>query len=1136
MCGVAMNEAWIDRVVLNRARAVLSGVFTVERKSSVRLSAMVGWTLPEKGNLLLVITGEHLTEAKAAEIGFIKTSSGFYRYLLPSIKDGKLAFDFEVIPEVTGFQIRPWNMTTPVVLEDVVLTSEDAVPAFPGQSRRVVKRWHTLAADGSLPLLANFLIRKENCGFHCVAHCNRWYESMDEFAIRARSDAFGREDVYVETRTGELVPASRQRAQPAFLEIPASVDEYLKSIGDKSRNMIRKARKLGYEFRNIAPETLGQDIYDIRTADPMRQGRPIPEYFHTNPPQYVLAPSPVGCEIHTEKFIGIFLGDRLVSYITVFLFGELAQVNHILCHKAHATNGVMNLNVLHMVDELITRHPHVKAVNYMYIAGHDSGIDTFRRSVGFTPRNFLAYDGAPAMFADIHTPSASGDAGDEPSAQQSGKGKEKLRLSQWSFIREAIAEEGALAHVADRIGRAVVEMPKPAPEQFVEYIGKGLVKSVAVHPAGAIIAVPFPAQVDAKVGHGVVDYLSRRFKGIPVGDEGFRAGFKGGELRALAFFEITDWAEQFCNGILVLEKVTDAPGTPPESVETADVQVKAEADFLAATAVRPSRLERVRLVEDYQPLAEDWLKAGVAQMSFMTGATRIEVKIGTRFPWNHTFALNADRMWYYSLAYVGRLLATWAQRKDADARKLAVDLISSFMDFTAIAGNRLAIGSIPSADHSASERLKVLLTCHQLLEEVGGPTALRVRLLREIHRWAEWLADDQNLGVGNHKLMGATSLIYVCALLADGEGSGYLKIAADRILSLAAQSFDEDGLCNENTIGYHNFNLSLYRKLRAVLTNLQIAGDLRDDIDALIGRASRALELCVLPDGKIPPIGDSPRYDLGLPSRNGAFCFFESGFAVVKRDGLYLSLVCGGRTEWHKQMDDSSIYLQYNGVDVVVDAGSYSYDQSDPYSRCITSTTGHSAIVPAVLDGLPRHEVQSKFGPVSGRIERFEESDDGVRIACTYTVPGCDAALNRYVFVGRSDEVVVVDTFEAPDTADVVQRFLLGPEIETAAGDECIHLSAQKFAGTLIHRGANADIYTGQCDDRIRGWTAFEFGKVTPTTGIDLRSRDGERAYSTIIRLGGGGSGDDCSLAAVNFAGRRDPFFEMGAARLRDDN
>ncbi|MFP3581763.1 hypothetical protein SB659_19580, partial [Arthrobacter sp. SIMBA_036] len=64
-----------------------------------------------------------------------------------------------------------------------------------------MKKWHPLTADGSQPLSANFLTRNASCGFHCVAHCNRWFESMDEFAIRTGSDAFGREDVYVETGT-----------------------------------------------------------------------------------------------------------------------------------------------------------------------------------------------------------------------------------------------------------------------------------------------------------------------------------------------------------------------------------------------------------------------------------------------------------------------------------------------------------------------------------------------------------------------------------------------------------------------------------------------------------------------------------------------------------------------------------------------------------------------------------------------------------------------------------------------------------------------------------------------------------------------------------------------------------------------
>lgn len=1120
-----MNEAWIDRVVLNRGRGTLSGTFSVEHKSSVRLSAAIGWTPPEKGNMLFVITGEQLTETKAAEIGFVRTSFGFYKYLLPFIEDGRIDFEFDVLPEVTGFQIRAWNMTTPVVLDDVVLTSDGAVPAFPGSSRQVMKKWHAKTADGSRPLTANFLIRHSGCGFHCVAHCHRWFESMDEFSVRSKNTAFSRDDVYVETQTGELVPASLQRAQPAFLEVPASLDRYLKVIGDKSRNMIRKARKMGYEFREISPESVGQDIYEIRTSDPMRQGRPIPEYFHTNPPQYVTAPSLIGCELHTEKFFGIFLGSRLVSYITVLLFGEFAQINHILCHKAHVANGVMNLNVMHMVDELIRHHPYVKAVNYMYIAEHANGIDTFRRSVGFASRGFLVYDGASALFDDDRDRSTS-TAADESATRPAGKKKERFRLAEWTFIRESISCDGALKCMEERVGRTVTLLPAPAPERFIECIGKGLSISVLAQPAGAVIGIPFPSRGGRELADGVAEYLHRRFKGVPVGNDGFQAGFKGGELRAIAFFEVAEWAEDFCDGFLLLEKVTELPDATVDAEGENEVRVMDAGSFLAATADRPPRLDLIRLVNDYQPLAEGWLSDGVAQMSFMAGATRIEVGMNARFPWNHKFALNADRMWYYSLAYIGRLLATWAQTQDVAARQMAIALISDFMSFTASPENRRMIGSIPSADHSASERLKVLLTCHQMVEEAGATesAAFRMRLLQEIHRWAEWISDDRNLGVGNHKLMGAMSLIYVYALLSDGAGQGYLDIAADRILSLADNSFDKDGLCNENTIGYHNFNLSLYRKLRAVLANLGIADSLFEKIDALIVKASGALELCVLPDGKIPPIGDSPRYDLGLPSRDGTFCFFESGFAVVKRDGLYFSLVCGGTTEWHKQMDDSSIYLQYNGVDVVVDAGSYSYDQSDAYSRCVTSTTGHSGIVPALLDGLPRHEVQSKFGPVSGRIERFEESDDGVRIACTYTVPGCDTTLNRYVFVAQSDEVVVVDTFDAPDVADVVQRFVLGPELTVLSDDGGIRLTAPSFSGTLRNHGANADIYKGQTEGKVRGWTAFEFGRVVPTIGIDLRSANAERVYSTIIRLDDDGS-NRCSEAALNFAERADPFF-----------
>jgi hypothetical protein len=80
---------------------------------------------------------------------------------------------------------------------------------------------------------------------------------------------------------GRVFPAVLHRGQPALLRVPTDISEWLYEIGDKSRNMISKARRLGYYFKNVDPSEVGQDIYEVRTSDPMRQGRGIPEYFHT---------------------------------------------------------------------------------------------------------------------------------------------------------------------------------------------------------------------------------------------------------------------------------------------------------------------------------------------------------------------------------------------------------------------------------------------------------------------------------------------------------------------------------------------------------------------------------------------------------------------------------------------------------------------------------------------------------------------------------------------------------------------------------------------------------------------------------------------------------------------------------------
>jgi hypothetical protein len=88
----------------------------------------------------------------------------------------------------------------------------------------------------------------------------------------------------------------------------------------------------------------------------------------------------------------------------------------------------------------------------------------------------------------------------------------------------------------------------------------------------------------------------------------------------------------------------------------------------------------------------------------------------------------------------------------------------------------------------------------------------------------------------------------------------YLDVATERILELGKHSFDRDGLCNENTIGYHCHNLNLYRGLVEFCKHYGLSGDLVDFLEKTVVRATRALEFCVWQDGSIPPIGDSAVY------------------------------------------------------------------------------------------------------------------------------------------------------------------------------------------------------------------------------------------------------------------------------------
>jgi Heparinase II/III-like protein len=555
-------------------------------------------------------------------------------------------------------------------------------------------------------------------------------------------------------------------------------------------------------------------------------------------------------------------------------------------------------------------------------------------------------------------------------------------------------------------------------------------------------------------------------------------------------------------------------------------------DLKAILAIRMDRI-----ADDFPPFDATLSCSGdTVALPLFTGEI-VEVSLSHGVQWDRKFGTqhNSSVMHLFSLNLVGKLLATFLQRNNDDALRIAVVMLESFLNYSSVPDNQLRIGRIPSGDHSAATRVKVLIKFMQVMREAQDiDGAFLQRVCGCLKYWSDWLADPNHYKKNNHGLMGSISLLHSAVQFGDAPyARAYLDVATNRIIELGKSSFDRDGLCNENTIGYHNFNLHCYRGLQEFCKHYGLSDTLITFLQDLIVRATNALEFCVWQDGSIPPIGDSAVYQVNISSRNEPRCFYESGFAVVKNNDLYLSILCGARTEIHKQVDDSSMTLRYRNLDILIDGGAYLYDQADPYRRCVESSLGHSGLFLKEFGGLLRKEFLKEFGPVSGKIEHFEESHDGVRVKCVYSVSNGRTVFTRHIFVCWPDEVAIVDSVELGEVAgspEAVQRFIFGSTLDVRFDDRNkLILTSENFFCTLFQLlDCDGDLYRGEEGSLVRGWFSKKYKEILPTFGVDFVPNAPSSRFSTIIKLSKCSSLSECSTTVRAFANGADPFLSKG--------
>jgi len=577
------------------------------------------WPQDRKGIALFLLEfEENLPEQQLAEYGITWSAVGAYVYLQSPQVNGDFQQTILLPPsKVKRIGIRLWNAQEPLVLDKLCVTACGATATSEygvsdGAMFNELDEFKAQPRPHLLPL--SLLAQSDSCNAHCHAICRNWYDTMDDVARRYGTEDAGRINGVFTLDDGGTVPVTLFNGTPAMLRIPQTQANYLDRIGDKARNMVRKAQRQGYAYRKVDPNDYLDDVLEIRTSDPVRQGKPIPDYYKVRPTQMIDEPFCNGCDIHGEDFYGIFKDGKLVAYTTIFFYGELGQVNHILGHVDHLQEGVMNLLVSEMVREIIEHRPWVRAINYLYphASKTNTGIGLFKRSIGFLPERVLVTHTAQDLNKYFAGPEESAEVkkSEPPSEKKAIRASTskavKVAATESEFIQpgkakdRAQAIELALRRLHElRPASKLVRCTAPSVLTSEEFEGssvytvvfdgipfKGLQDFLAsglkgyrnIVPKESFLLFDFkraPDQnyvvknsgfanlisrilrtEDRRINQELMNYLSKRFKSINLSVDDIRTGFKGSDyvLAGVVDFESQNLQRDF-DSLLILRKI-----------------------------------------------------------------------------------------------------------------------------------------------------------------------------------------------------------------------------------------------------------------------------------------------------------------------------------------------------------------------------------------------------------------------------------------------------------------------------------------------------------------------------------------------------------------------------------------------------
>lgn len=433
--------------------------------------------------------------------------------------------------------------------------------------------------------------------------------------------------------------------------------------------------------------------------------------------------------------------------------------------------------------------------------------------------------------------------------------------------------------------------------------------------------------------------------------------------------------------------------------------------------------------------------------------------------WGETPSVDANTtvLWRNSLAYLPRILQISGS---TEAITVAERVVRSFLNwFEPRAAADITTLKSGSQDHQSALRLRTLLWILSFLsreerqEEYIRFLALYERLLSVENRLLEELDLYQP---NNHGIMLGIAHLHSTTLFPDLHSSSDARTWVERLYATLSEIIDEDGIASENTPIYQVFYVMLLEDIVAFIDwSGKFSGRTRM-FQLLLRSAQIGVSRQLLPNGAVPPLGDSPG---GMQFRFkpvlGHLWSPNNGLAVSSREDEYLSFVAGFRSVIHKQLDDLSIAWWQNGDFILRDAGLLSYDQNNPVAVAMRGPKGHSLPTYSQFDAWTTKNSIS-YGKNSSRLRgkllSREVLDHGVKILAELAIDEAPI-LRRSVHLEFAERLTTRDSFTSTRFGDPLVRFLLDPSIKVKLQpDNSVVLERQNFECVAKFESSKPDL------------------------------------------------------------------------------